>query len=209
MGTDEMKPEAYIKMLYQTGAVCEQASERSALTAVGINAVYGMLVFTALAPSMLSMFTAGFVVTVILLFGPLLGFIVSSLYSRVEMTVDSRLGGRATLDELYRLFAWSFLPAGLALLLVALLFSVLDRTSTVVQWILSIPLFILFCCGIRNYCSNIIAAQRFTLARGLTGMVITFILFAVLITAGIGLVAILSRCGAGESLSAIFSRSCP
>jgi len=201
-----MKPEAYIKLLYQTAAVRELAAEGSAMTAVGINAVYGMLFFTVLAPSMLSMFTAGFVVTVTLLFGPLLGFIVSSLYPRVEMNVGIRLGGRATLDELYRLFAWSFLPAGLALLLAALLFSLLDRTSPVVQWILSLPLLVLFCCGIRNYCSNIIAAQRFTLARGLTGMALTFILFVVLITAGIGLVAIVFRCGAGESLSAIFGQ---
>lgn len=176
------------------------------MTAVGINAVYGMLVLFALVSSMLSMFTAGFVVTATLLFGPLLGFIVSSLYPRVEMTVGRRLGGRATLDELYRLFAWSFLPAGLAFLLVALLFSLLDRTSTVVQWILSLPLLVLVGCGIRNYCSNVITAQRFTLGRGLTGMVITFILFAVLITAGIGIVAILLRMGAGESLSAIFNQ---
>jgi len=156
----------------------------------------------------LSMFTAGFVVTVTLIFGSLLGFIVSSLYPRVEATVGRRLGGRASLDELYRLFAWSFLPAGLGLLLVAL-FSLLDRTSTVVRWIISFPVLILFCCGIRNYGSNVISAQRFTLARGLTGMVITFILFVVLITAVIGLVAILFRCGAGENLSTIFSQPCP
>jgi hypothetical protein len=179
------------------------------MTAVGINAVYGMLVFTALAPSMLSMFTAGFVVTVTFLFGPLLGFIVSSLYPRVEMTVGRRLGGRATLDELYRLFAWSFLPAGLALLLVALLFSLLDRTPTAVQWILSLPVLVLFSCGIRNYCSNVVAAQRFTLTRGLTCLVITFILFVALITAGIGFVGIAFRYDAGESVSAIFSELWP
>jgi hypothetical protein len=201
-----MKPKAYVTMLFQPAAVREQAAERSAITAVGINAVYGMLVFSALAPSMLSMFTAGFVVTVTLLFGPLLGFIVSSLYPRVEMIVGRRLGGRATLDELYRLFAWSFLSAGLALLLVALLFSLVDRLSNVGQWILSLPLLVLFCFGIRNYCANVIAAQRFTLARGLTGMVITFILFVVLVTAGIGLVAILLRLVAGESLSPIFGQ---
>jgi hypothetical protein len=143
---------------------------------------------------------------VTLLFGPLLGFIVSSLYPRVEMIVGRRLGGRATLDELYRLFAWSFLSAGLALLLVALLFSLVDRLSNVGQWILSLPLVVLFCFGIRNYCANVIAAQRFTLARGLTGMVITFILFVVLVTAGIGLVAIFFRLVAGESLSPIFSQ---
>ena len=201
-----MKPNAYVTMLFQPAAVRVLAAEKSAMTAVGINAVYGMLFFSAFAPSMLSMFTAGFVVTVTLLFGPLLGFIVSSLYPRVEMTVGRRMGGRAPVDELYRIFAWSFLPAGLALLLVALLFSLVDRTSTVVQRILSLLLLVLFGCGIRNYCSNVIAAQRFTLAKGLTGMVITFILFVVLITAGVGLVAILLRLGAGESLSAIFSQ---
>ncbi len=96
----KMKTEAYVTMLYQAAAVRERAAEKSAMAAVGINAVYGMLIFTALAPSMLSMFTAGFVVTVTLLFGPLLGFIVSSLYPRVEMTVGRRLRGRAALDEL-------------------------------------------------------------------------------------------------------------
>lgn len=110
-----MKSGRYLTMLYQPAAVREQAAERSVMTAVGINAVYGMLAVAAITPPMLSMFTAGLVVTATLLFGPLLCFIVSSLYPRVEMTVGRRLGGTATLDELYRLFAWSFLPAGLAL----------------------------------------------------------------------------------------------
>ncbi len=193
-------------MLFQPAAVREQAGKRAALAAVGINAVYGIVFFFALAPLMLSMFTSGFVVAVTLLFGPLVGFIVSSLYPRVEMIVGRKLGGRATLDELYRLFAWSFLPAGLALLIVALLFFLAERTSTVVQWVLTLPLLALFGCGIRNYCSTIIAAQRFTPARGLTGMVITFIVFVVLITAGAGLIAILFRLGAGESLSVLFGQ---
>jgi hypothetical protein len=203
---DEMKPKAYVTMLFQPAAVREQAAGRTAITAVGINAVYGIVFFSALAPLMLSMFTFGFVITVTLLFGPLVGFIVSSLYPRMEMIVSRRLGGRATLDELYRLFAWSFLPAGLGFLIFALLFLGVERTSTVVQWILSFPLLVLFGCGIRNYCINVIAAQRFTLARGLTGMMITFILFIVLITAGVGFVAFILRIGAGESLSAIYSQ---
>jgi hypothetical protein len=161
-----MKPAAFITMLYQPAAVRERAADLSAMSAAGINAVYGMLVFTALAPLTQSMFTVGFVVAGTLLFGPLLGFIVSSLYPRLEMTVGRRLGGKATFDELYRLFAWSFLPTGLALGLLALLFSSFDRTSTVLQWSLFIPVLILICCGIRNYCSNIIAAQSFTLLRG-------------------------------------------
>lgn len=201
-----MKSKVYVPMLLQPAALRDQAARQSAMAAVGINAVYGMLFLAALAPSMLSMFTAGFVVTVTLFFGPLLSFIVSSLYPRVEVTVGKRLGGRATPDELYRIFAWSFLPAGLAFLLVALLFSLGDRTSTVAQWILSLPLLLLFGCGIRNYCSNVITVQRFTLTRGVTGLVITFILFAALIAAGVGIVAILFRLGAGESLSAIFSQ---
>ena len=201
-----MKSEPYFTMLYQPAAVRERAAERSGMTAVGINAVYGMLVVAAITPSMLSMFTIGFVVTVTLLFGPLLGFIVSSLYPRVEMTVGRRLGGTATLDKLYRLFAWSFLPAGLALVLLALLFSSLDRISTVVQWSLCIPVLVLLCCGIRNYCSNIITAQSFTLVRGITGLVLTFIFFLVLIAAGVGFITILFRCGAGESLSAILGQ---
>ncbi|MEJ2201991.1 MAG: hypothetical protein P8X63_13405 [Desulfuromonadaceae bacterium] len=190
-------------MLFQPTAVGEQAAERSVMTAVGINAVYGMLVLAALAPLMQSMFTAGLIASITLLFGPLLGFFVSSLYPRVEMTVGRWLGGDAPLDELYRLFAWSFLPAGLGLPLIALLFSLDGRTSTGMQWILSLPPLILFGCGIRNYCTNIIAAQRFTPVRGLTCLLITFILFVVLMTAGVGFVAILFRLGAGESLAAI------
>ncbi len=187
-----------ISLLYRPAAVRAKAAECSVFSAVGLNALYGMLIIAAVGPSMLQMFTSGFVFAVTLLFGPLLGFIVSSVYPRVEMTIGKMLGGAATLDELYRLFAWSFLPAGLALLL--------DTMFTEKSFIVPISFFLLILCGIRNYCSNIIATQQFTRVRGAVAIILTLVLFFVLLAAGVGLITTLFRWGMGESVSAIVSR---
>lgn len=202
-----MKPGACFSMLYRPEAARAMAAERSVFTAVGLNALNGMLVIAAIGPSMLQIFTLGFVIAVTLLFGPLLGFIVSSLYPRVEMTVGKRLGGLATLDELYRIFAWSFLPVGLALLLFTVTLSVFVKMSAIIEYIVSFPFFVLLLCSLRNYCSNIIATQQFSRMRGAIAIALTLILFIVLLSAGVGIITILFRGGACESLSAIVSWS--
>lgn len=195
-----MNKGTYFSLLYLPATGREPAAERSEIFAVVINAIYGIFVVAAVSPQLLSMFTVGFVVTVALVFGPLIGFIFSSLYTRVVMTVSRRLGGKATLDELYRLFAWSFIPTGMSMLLYTLLVSMPNRNSTALDMILSIPVFVLFCCGIRNYCSNTIAAQRFTRIRGFVSISLSFILFLVLLAGGIGFITIIFKLSGGETL---------
>jgi len=201
-----MKPGFYISLLYRPATGRELAVERSEISAVIINALNGILVVAAISFQMLSMYTASLVILMTILFGPLIGFIISSLYTRVEMTVGRRLGGKATLDELYRLFAWSFLPAGLAVLLLGMIMLAFEKPSTTTEFLAAIPSLVIICAAIRNYCSNIIAAQRFTVLRGMVSLVVTPLLFLTLIVAGAGLITILFRCGAGESLMSILSQ---
>lgn len=202
-----MKPGTYLSLLYRPDTARELAARQPELSAVVINAMYGILGLVAISSQLLEKFTSSLVLLTAILFGPLIGFIVSSLYTRVEMTVGRRLGGTATLAELYRSFAWSLIPAGLAVLLYTILSAVTDKTSAMRDIIVSIPVFVLIGCGIRNYCSNIIAAQRFSLARGLAEIILACILSLVLLAGGVGLVTFLFRCGTGESLSSLFSQS--
>lgn len=200
-----MKSGLYFSLLYRPGTGRELAAERSELSAVVINGVYGILVLAAISPQMLQMFTPSLVAILTIFFGPLIGFIVSSLYTRVEMTVGRRLGGTASHDELYRIYAWSFVPAGLAVILYTITVSMLVNTFIVPGLLVSIPAFVLFICGIRNYCSNIIAVQQFTWIRGCVSMLLSCVLFLVLVAGGLGFITFIFRCGAGESLMSIMT----
>jgi hypothetical protein len=153
--------------------------------AVVVNAVTGLLLVAAISLPWLSLFTGSLVALLTLLFGPLVGFTVSSLYSRVDWTVGRRLGGKASPDELYRLFTWSFLPMGFAVLLYSLILISIDKSSAATKLVTLIPSLVFFFCAIRNYCSNIIATQQFTRIRGGINIAVTFVLFLVLI-AGCG-----------------------
>jgi len=97
-------------MISRPSVVREVAFARAESVAVVVNAVAGLLFVAAISLPWLSLFTGLLVACLTILFGPFAGFTLSSLYSRVEWTVGRRLGGRASHDELYRLFAWSFLP---------------------------------------------------------------------------------------------------
>ena len=201
-----MKNIPYVSFMVSPRIVREVAKERAEIAAVIVNAMNGIFVVGAIALPMQSLFTISLVVFQILLFGPLVGFVVSSLYSRVELTVGRRLGGKASFDELYRLFAWAILPVGFAALLYGLILLMLKQASTATEIIASIPSLVIFCCAIRNYCSNIIVFQQFTKTRGAVSVVLTLVLFIILIAGGIGFLSLLFRYGMGESLKSIFTQ---
>ncbi len=193
-------------MIIHPLAVRDAAARHSEFAAVSLNGVNGVLVMAAVTVSMLSLFTPSLVVILTILFGPFVGFTVSSLYSRVEWAVGRRLGGKASLDEQYRLFAWSLFPVGLAVLLYGLILLPLTNPSTATEIAAAIPSVIIFCCAVRNYCSNIIAAQQFTRGRGIASTMLTLVLFLVLIAGGIACLWLFCEYGTGDGLKTIFAQ---
>ncbi|MCM2359153.1 MAG: hypothetical protein NDI77_13470 [Geobacteraceae bacterium] len=200
-----MKNVPFASLIFRPRVVREVAAERAEIAAVFVNAVNGLFAVAAIFLPMLSLFTTSLVALLTILFGPLAGFTVSSLYSRVEWTVGRRLGGTASLDELYRLFAWSFLPAGCAALLYSLILLTLNEPSPATEFLAAIPSLFLLCCAFRNYCANVIVTHQFTRARGSASIVLTLALFLVLIAGGVGFLSLLFRYGTGESLKSIFT----
>jgi len=168
-------------MISRPSVVREVAFARAESVAVVVNAVAGLLFVAAISLPWLSLFTGLLVACLTILFGPLAGFTLSSLYSRVEWTVGRRLGGRASHDELYRLFAWSFLPLGLAALLFALILVSLEKPSPAIRLVAAIPSLAIIVCAVRNYCTNIMAIQQFSRIRGSMSILVTLLLFLVLI----------------------------
>jgi len=193
-----------ISIICRPQVVRETALNQAESAVVAVNAVAGLFVVAAISLPWLSLFTGSLVALLTILFGPLAGFTVSSLYSRVEWTVGKRLGGKASHDELYRIFAWPFLLTGSAALLCALILISIENPSAKAG--LSIPSLILFFCAIRNYCSNIIAIQQFTLTRGGINIVVTLALFLVLIAGCGGFLSLLSEYGMQDGLKSLLAQ---
>jgi hypothetical protein len=180
-------------LLFRPQAVRQAAAGQPETAAILMNAVSGLFVIASATLPMLSFFTAPLVALLIVIFGPFAGFVVSSLYPRVEWTVGRRLGGKASLGELYRLFAWSFLPAGFAALLYGLVVCAFKEPSTLTVIVVSIPSLVIFCLAVRNYISNVIASQQFTRKRGAVSVVLSFLLFLILMGGGVGFLFLLIR----------------
>lgn len=193
-----MKKIPYIALIFRPHVVREVATEGSETTAVVVNAITGIFVVAGISLPMQSLFTTFLVALLTILFGPLVGFIMSSLYSRVEWTVGKRLGGKAPLDEVYRLFAWSFLPAGFAVMLYGLVMYMFKEPSTTTEIAAAIPLLFIFCCAVRNYGSNIITAQQFTKTRGTLSIIITFAMLLILFAGCGAFLSLLVTYGMGD-----------
>lgn len=193
-----MKKLPLIPLIFRPQVVREVAAEGSEFTAVAVNAITGIFVVAGISLPMQSLFTKSLVALITILFGPLVGFIISSLYSRVEWTVGKRLGGEASLDEVYRLFAWSFLPAGFAAMLYGLVMCVLKEPSTTTEIAAAIPLLFILCCAVRNYGSNIITAQQFTKTRGTLSIIITLVMFLILFAGCGAFLSLLFTYGMGD-----------
>jgi hypothetical protein len=178
--------------------VREFVMKRSQIAAIGVNALNGAFLITAVSMTMLPLFSVLLVALLGILFGPLVGFTVSSIYSRIEKAVGRKLGGSATLDSLYRIFAWSFLPLGFACLLFRFILLAFNEPKPIITFAASIPSLVFVLWSIWNYSSNIIAVQQFTRARGVISLILTLFLFLVVIAGGIGFFSLLIKSGKGE-----------
>lgn len=178
----------------------EAAAKTGDNGAVLLNAGSGVILMIAMVVPMHRAFTPALLILICLLFGPLLGFLVSSLYPRAEAAVGRLLGGSAHLDELYRLFAWSFLPIACATLLNSLILQALAPASTAAGIICLIPAVIIISLAARNYCGSIMAAQGFTRARGITCLLLSLLLFVVVLAAGTTAFGLLLKYALRDSL---------
>jgi hypothetical protein len=177
------------------------ADTRTEIEAIGVNAVTGMcLVWSAFLA--MSLFTNALVILAGVLFGPLFGFLVSSIYPRIELVVGRRMGGEASLDELYRLFAWSFFFVGLAALLYSLLTKFLEKPGLVSEILLAVPSVVLVVLAARGYWSNLISSQRVTRVRGSVGPAITLALFVILIVGCGAVISLVYSYGASVGIKA-------
>lgn len=176
---------------------------RTEMTTIGINALTGIFTVLAAGLAMSSFFTNGLIILATFLFGPLVGFLISSTYPRIEWVVGRKFGGKASLNDTYRIFAWSFLLVGFALLFYSLIMQVIDKPSVAVGVLLSLPSAVLALLAIRSYSYNTIAAQKLTATRGGAGMVITAVLFVLLIAGCVSLIWLLYRYGASENIKAL------
>jgi hypothetical protein len=154
---------------------------------------------------LLSFLTPRLAALLVILFGPLIGFVLSSLYPRIEWFVGAMLGGKAPIGDLHLVFTRSFLPLSIALLLCALLCPFADTLTatpkTLTMIAASIPSLIICYRSLRFYCSNVVALRRFTKIRGAVGVLLTFALFLVVIAAAGGFLWLLSQ-HIGEDLGA-------
>lgn len=133
----------------------------------------------------------------------LLGFVVTSTYPRIEHAVGRRMGGSASHDELYRIFAGPFLVVGSASLLYGVLTKFIEKPGVVSDILLAIPSAVLIIFAARNYWSNLIASQSVTRARGSALMAITILLFIILILGCGAAISLAYRYGASEGIKAI------
>lgn len=177
-----MKGIRFVYQMLGPSSALEIALARTEFATVTINAVSGMVLLAAPATLMflISASTFSLSACLIILFGPLVGFLCSSIYSRLEWFIGMRLGGKAPLDDLYRVFAWSFLPLTLWLLCYLLLCFFVAKleptyeTETMIA--ISIPFVIMSYFSLRNYGTSVIVVQQFTRARGVVSIAITLVL---------------------------------
>jgi hypothetical protein len=207
MGREKMKSIPLVYLIFGPRSVHEIVWARTGIAAVIVNAVSGMVLVAVPAVFLLPFFTLTLAALLVILLGPLIGFLSSSLYSRLEWFVGTRLGGKASLDDLYRIFAWSFLPLSLALLLYVLLCLFVDALKALPEPVtmiaVSIPSLVIGYCSLRNYCSNVIAVQQFTRIRSAVSIVLTFALFLTVTSAAVGFLWLLSEYGMSEDLKAM------
>lgn len=201
-----MKGISLVSLVYRPRSVREVALARTDVAAAMVNCATGILVLAAVALSVPVPLTASLVVVLAILFGPLVGFIVSSVYPRIETAVGGRLGGKASLGDLYRLFAWGFLPLGLAALISSIILGQSNLPGSVTIPLAATVLLVFACSSVINYCSNVLVAHQFSFTRGAVSLVLTFVLFVGLLAVGLGLLLLLFTYGVNEDLTGLLTR---
>jgi hypothetical protein len=181
----------------------QAASELPEIAAVAANAVNGAAVMAVVAMSVPLPFTAPLVTLLAILFGPLAGFFVSSVYSRIAWYVGAKLGGKASLAGLYRIFAWSFLPPALAMLVWRLILLLPKAPSPATVTAVTILFLAVVCFFVWSYWSNVIAAQQLTWIKGAVSVVFTLFLFLVAIVGVAAFFALVLKYGTSYDLKAL------
>jgi hypothetical protein len=171
-----LKIAPYIALICRPAAVRDAALKRSVIYAMAVNAINGMLVMTALWIQMSYMFTVPLIVTIGFLFGPFFSFIVSSTCSRIQWFVGGRMGSPASYNDIYRIFAWSFLPLSVMALLNSLVLIQFYKPGLLLGSVTLLPFILIALLGVRNYCSNIIALHQFMRLRGAACLTLAFLL---------------------------------
>ncbi|WP_029909994.1 hypothetical protein [Pelobacter seleniigenes] len=172
--------------LFRANTLGQLAAEHSLICAGFINAVTGSLLLVTILSPLLSLFTPALTFLLVILFGPLLGFLISSFYSRVEYVLGKLFSGKAALEQLYRLYAWSLLP--FALVCFITIFA-LQRFSSPDNFRFAMTgggifLFLAGLVSLRNYGINLRAVQNFSVIRGI-GCQFSSLLTALLLMGGL------------------------
>ncbi len=107
-------------LLFRLGKVRQLAREHSLVLTGTMNACSGVFLFLALFWPLFQYCTPALVTALVILFGPLLGFAITSSYPRIEFLVAKLLRGKSPLETYFRLFSWSFLPMTLLGLIIRL-----------------------------------------------------------------------------------------
>jgi hypothetical protein len=191
-------------LLFRPSVVRQTALEHSEMVALLINMANGIIVLLAAGVPLVGMFTFSVVVLSSILFGPSIGIIVSSIYSRTEWMVGRKLGGKAPRQDIYRIYAWSFLPFGFSVLLYSMLLLPFKNPSTAIYLSAMVPSLIIIGFAIRNYSANITIKQQFTRARGLANLALTFVLFLLIVAIVLALFLILYKYNSGDDLKMLF-----
>lgn len=181
-----MKVIPLVSSVYRPRLAREIALGQSLTPAIFVNGINGALAVTSIAISVPTPLTDSLVAIMAILFGPLVGFTVSSIYTRIETAVGIRLGGKASHDDLYRLFAWSFLPLTLAALVSSLILTQYSRLGSLTTPLAATLCLLFAACSIRNYGANVLNAHELSRTRGVVSLVLTFLLFIGLAAVSIG-----------------------
>ena len=169
-----------------------QAFDRSLVAAGGVNALSGVCLLAAVLAPAYHMFTPGLLILLLVLFGPLLGFILTSLFSRCAWTVGRRLGGGATLEASYRLCAWTFLPLPLAALLGSLVPLLVTEPDWLAMVLFFMPPVMVGPVALRNYVLNLVSVQGFTRKRSIACFILSLMTFLILIAGFLSMFWLLS-----------------
>ncbi len=118
-------------LLFRPAKMRHLAIEHSLLLTGAINACSGVFLFLALFWPLFQYCTPALTLALIILFGPLLGFSITSSYPRIEFLVARLLRGKVALEADFRLFSWSFLPVTMICLIIRLASLALPQTERI------------------------------------------------------------------------------
>ena len=167
-------------------------NENSELSALICNAVSGMLIVAASKIYFLSLMSPLLYMAEIILFGPLVGFIISSLFARSEWLIFRR--HRPDYSLFYRLSAWSSLPVAFSIL-AATTISLLLETYPLAAYVCGLLVLVLTALSLHahySYLSNLPELGRSKIPIRLALSIILCLFFMAALIAGLGFIISIS-----------------